>query len=80
QPGLMLLQDANDLLCAEPASLHRLSPRLENRPTSKRGHFSGASHKLPVIAPFHDRPDHAPDLQAASRFAVYFLPRHFLLR
>ena len=49
QPGLMLLQDANDLLFAEPASLHRLSPRSENRLTSKQGRFRGAGH---VRSPF----------------------------
>ncbi|MCE8457669.1 hypothetical protein, partial [Rhodovulum sulfidophilum] len=40
--GLMLLQDANDLLFAETAFPHRLSPRLENRLTSNRGLFRGA--------------------------------------
>uniref|UniRef100_A0A2A3JZ14 Uncharacterized protein n=1 Tax=Alloyangia mangrovi TaxID=1779329 RepID=A0A2A3JZ14_9RHOB len=45
QPGLVLLQDANDLLFAEPASLHRLSPRLENRLTSNCGLFRGAGHR-----------------------------------
>ena len=39
---LVLLQDANDLRFAETASLHRLSPQLENRLTSKRGLFRGA--------------------------------------
>ncbi|WP_409359718.1 HNH endonuclease family protein [Leisingera caerulea] len=42
QPSLVLLQNAYDLLFAEPASFHRLSPQLENRLTSKRGHFRGA--------------------------------------
>ena len=41
-PGLVLLQDANDLLFAETALPHRLSPRLENRLTSNRGLFWGA--------------------------------------
>jgi len=40
----VLLQDANDLLFAETASLHRLSPQLENRLTSNRGLFRGAGH------------------------------------
>ncbi|PJE30978.1 hypothetical protein CVM39_04060 [Pseudooceanicola antarcticus] len=43
-PGLVLLQDANDLLFAETAFPHRLSPRLENRLTSNRGLFRGARH------------------------------------
>jgi hypothetical protein len=43
-PGLMLLQDANDLLFAESAFPHCLSPHVENRLTSKRGHFRGARH------------------------------------
>ncbi|QEP30316.1 hypothetical protein C6Y53_18985 [Pukyongiella litopenaei] len=38
----MLLQDANNLRFAETASLHRLSPSLENRLTSNRGLFRGA--------------------------------------
>ncbi|MCA0873903.1 hypothetical protein LCL97_24000, partial [Seohaeicola saemankumensis] len=38
----VLLQNANDLLFAETASLHRLSPQLENRLTSKRRLFRGA--------------------------------------
>ena len=42
EPGLVLLQYANDLFFAEPASLHRLSPQLENRLTSNRGLFRGA--------------------------------------
>ncbi|MBB93484.1 MAG: hypothetical protein CML68_02600 [Rhodobacteraceae bacterium] len=41
-PCLVLLQDANDLLFAETAFPHRLSPRLENRLTSNRGLFRGA--------------------------------------
>ena len=43
--GLVLLQDANDLLFAETAFPHRLSPRLENRLTSNRGLFRGARQK-----------------------------------
>ncbi|MBK5925424.1 hypothetical protein CCR90_16945 [Rhodovulum sulfidophilum] len=42
----MLLQDANDLLFAETAFPHRLSPRLENRLTSNRGLFRGARQSL----------------------------------
>jgi len=42
----VLLQDPNDLLFAETALPHRLSPRLENRLTSKRGHFRGARHEI----------------------------------
>ena len=42
--GLVLLQDANDLLFAETAFPHRLSPRLENRLTSNCGLFRGACH------------------------------------
>src|SRR6056297_3369520 len=42
RPGLMLLQNANDLFFAETASLHRLSPRLENRPTLNAGLCRGA--------------------------------------
>ncbi|ATG47255.1 hypothetical protein CEW89_06535 [Celeribacter ethanolicus] len=42
--SLVFLQDANDLLFAETASLHRLSPQLENRLTSNRGLFRGAGH------------------------------------
>ncbi|KKN20635.1 hypothetical protein LCGC14_0933630, partial [marine sediment metagenome] len=38
----LLLQDADDLLLTEPASSHRLSPRLDNRLTSKCGQFRGA--------------------------------------
>jgi hypothetical protein len=40
--GLMLLQNANDLFFTETASLHRLSPQLENRLTKISGHFRGA--------------------------------------
>ncbi|AVL54470.1 hypothetical protein CEP88_19010 [Roseobacter denitrificans] len=40
----MLFQNANDLLFAETASLHRLSPQLENRLTKIRGLFRGAGH------------------------------------
>lgn len=43
-PGLVLFQNANDLLFAETAFPHRLSPRLENRLTSNRGLFRGAGH------------------------------------
>ncbi|RVV97751.1 hypothetical protein EKE94_09680 [Mesobaculum littorinae] len=53
----MLLQGADDLLFAEPASLHRLSPRLENRLTSKRGRFRGAGrasfHSCERITPLN---------------------------
>ncbi|MCA0921985.1 hypothetical protein, partial [Pseudooceanicola nanhaiensis] len=45
-PGLVLLQDANDLLFAETAFPHRLSPRLENRLTSNRGLFREAGHRV----------------------------------
>jgi len=45
QPGLVLLQNATDLFFAETASLHRLSPQLENRLTSNRGLFRGAGHR-----------------------------------
>ncbi len=44
EPGLVLLQDANNLFFAETASLHRLSPQLENRLTSNRGLFREARH------------------------------------
>ncbi|MCZ4366446.1 hypothetical protein, partial [Sulfitobacter dubius] len=44
EPCLVLLQDANNLFFAETASLHLLSPQLENRLTSNRGHFRGAGH------------------------------------
>ncbi|AZB66401.1 hypothetical protein EBL87_21975 (plasmid) [Cereibacter sphaeroides] len=44
-PGLVLLQSANDLLFAETAFPHRLSPRLENRLTSNRGLFRGAGQR-----------------------------------
>jgi hypothetical protein len=47
----VLLQDANDLLFAETASLHRLSPQLENRLTSNRGLFRGAGHNAFWISP-----------------------------
>ncbi|WP_237401085.1 hypothetical protein, partial [Rhodovulum sulfidophilum] len=47
--GLMLLQDANDLLFAETAFPHRLSPRLENRLTSNRGLFRGARHTFRAL-------------------------------
>ncbi|WP_238841168.1 hypothetical protein, partial [Roseobacter cerasinus] len=40
--SLVLFQNANDLFFAETASLHRLSPQLENRLTKIRGHFRGA--------------------------------------
>ena len=43
--GLVLPQNANDLLFAETAFPHRLSPRLENRLTSNRGLFRGAGQK-----------------------------------
>jgi hypothetical protein len=39
---MMLFQNANDLFFAETASLHRLSPQLENRLTKISGHFRGA--------------------------------------
>src|SRR6056297_1312100 len=45
QPSLVLLQNANDLFFAETASLHRLSPSVENRLTSNRGLFRGAGHR-----------------------------------
>lgn len=45
QAGLVLFQDANNPLFAETASLHHLSPRLENRLTSKRGLFRGAGQR-----------------------------------
>jgi|GEM_PF-6010562 len=51
KPSLMLLQNANDLFFAETASLHRLSPQLENRLTSNRGVFRGAGHQLPATQP-----------------------------
>ncbi len=44
KPSLMLSQYANDLLFAETASLHLLSPQLEKRLTSNRGLFRGAGH------------------------------------
>ncbi|PWE28404.1 hypothetical protein DDZ14_18895 [Maritimibacter sp. 55A14] len=37
----------SDLFFAETASLHRLSPQLENRLTSNRGLFRGAGHGNP---------------------------------
>ncbi|RMA44165.1 hypothetical protein D9R08_04525 [Rhodophyticola porphyridii] len=40
----------NDLRFAETASLHRLSPQLENRLTSKRGLFRGAGHTKRKLA------------------------------
>jgi hypothetical protein len=40
-PGLALLQDANDLLFAESAFPHCLSLRLENRLPSNSGLFRG---------------------------------------
>ena len=46
QSRLVLLQDVNNLLLAESAFPHRLSPRLENRLTSNRGLCRGASHIL----------------------------------
>jgi hypothetical protein len=42
----MLLQNTNDLLVAETGSLHFLSPGVENRLTSNRGHSRGAGHPL----------------------------------
>ncbi|MHA7877291.1 hypothetical protein, partial [Roseivivax sp.] len=50
--GLVLLQDANDLLFAETAFPHRLSPRLENRLTSNRGFFRGAGQKTRELQEF----------------------------
>ncbi len=61
KPSLVLLKDANDLVSrglrgttgatapfqlTETASLHRLSPRLENRLTSNRGLFRAAGQIL----------------------------------
>lgn len=43
-PGLVLLQDANDMLFAETAYLHRLTPQVENRLTSNRGLSRGAGY------------------------------------
>ncbi|WP_323779653.1 hypothetical protein, partial [Thalassovita sp.] len=40
--SLVLLQDADNLIFAETASLHRLSPSSENRLTSNCGLFRGA--------------------------------------
>ena len=42
KPSLMLFQYPNDLFFAETASLHRLSPQLENRLTQNTGRFRGA--------------------------------------
>ena len=42
KPSLMLFQYSYDLFFAETASLHRLSPQLENRLTKKTGLFRGA--------------------------------------
>ncbi|MFY9239813.1 MAG: hypothetical protein WAO78_13280, partial [Roseovarius sp.] len=42
--SLMLFQNPNDLFFAETASLHLLSPQLENRLTLNAGHFRGAGH------------------------------------
>jgi hypothetical protein len=42
KPSLMLFQDPNDLFFAETASLHLLSPQLENSLTLNTGHFTGA--------------------------------------
>ncbi|WP_211096240.1 hypothetical protein, partial [Flavimaricola marinus] len=41
---LVFLQNADDLRFAEPASLHRLSPQLENRLTSNQELLRGAGH------------------------------------
>lgn len=46
QPGLVLLQNANDLFFAESAALHRPSPLSRNRLTSECGGFWGAGHGL----------------------------------
>ncbi|WP_323785236.1 hypothetical protein, partial [Thalassovita sp.] len=51
--SLVLLQDADNLIFAETASLHRLSPSSENRLTSNCGLFRGARHPLSVIACNH---------------------------
>ena len=44
-----LLIAANDPFFAETASLHLLSPQLENRLTSNRGHFRGAGQQLHFV-------------------------------
>jgi hypothetical protein len=44
KPSLMLFLDSNDLFFAETASLHRLSPQLENSLTLNTGYFTGAGN------------------------------------
>jgi hypothetical protein len=48
----MLLQNTNDLLVAETGSLHFLSPGVENRLTSNRGHSRGAGQGFSFLVPF----------------------------
>mgnify|MGYP003639109266 FL=1 len=64
QPGLVLLQDANNLLLAKPASLHRLSPQLENRLTSNRALFRGAGQAAALA-------DMSPDKWRGARRLNY---------
>ena len=47
--SLMLLQNANDLFFSETASVHLLSPQLENRLTSIAGLLRGAGHIASIL-------------------------------
>ncbi|WP_072071716.1 hypothetical protein [Rhodovulum sulfidophilum] len=73
-------RNANDLLFAETAFPHRLSPRLENRLTSNRGLFRGARQQLSswrnqthgLVVEFHSGSQDLLDFSALDQIRFYF--------
>ncbi len=71
---LVLLQNANNLLFAETAHSHRLSPQLKNRLTSNRGRFRGAGHvcwrQLHLSGHFCEMPSRSIDQAGIDHHAL----------